>query len=169
MAEYNQLMNQRLYKATSQLSDIEIKEDKGAFFKSIFGTLNHILTGDIIWLNRFYKIPKKQETLVYISEINQPKSLDSQTFNTLSELKTEREKIDDIIIQWISSLSEKDINFTVTYKNMQGIEFRKNLASLINHLFLHQIHHRGQITTLLSQSGVDFGETDLIEIIPNQN
>ena len=49
MAEYNQLMNKRLYKATAELSDIEIKEDKGAFFKSIFGTLNHILVGDILW------------------------------------------------------------------------------------------------------------------------
>jgi len=48
---------------------------------------------------------------------------------------------------------------------MKGSSFQKDFSSLINHLFLHQVHHRGQATTLLSQFGVDFGETDLIEII----
>ena len=48
---------------------------------------------------------------------------------------------------------------------MNGQNFEKEFSSLINHLFLHQIHHRGQATTLLSQSRVDFGETDFLEII----
>jgi len=47
-AEYNQLMNQRQYAAAGNLSEAELREDKGAFFKSILGTLNHILVGDII-------------------------------------------------------------------------------------------------------------------------
>jgi len=53
----------------------------------------------------------------------------------------------------------------IFYLNMAGNAFSKPFLSLINHLFLHQVHHRGQVTTLLSQFGVDFGDTDLIEII----
>ena len=48
---------------------------------------------------------------------------------------------------------------------MAGKTFNQPFSSLLNHLFLHQVHHRGQVTVLLSQSGVDFGDTDLIEII----
>lgn len=51
---------------------------------------------------------------------------------------------------------------------MAGKSFNKPLDSLINYLFMHQVNHRGQVSTLLSQFGVDFGETDLIEIIDDQ-
>jgi uncharacterized damage-inducible protein DinB len=36
------------------------------------------------------------------------------------------------------------------------------------HFFNHQTHHRGQVTTLLSQEGVDVGVTDLLALIPNE-
>lgn len=52
-ADYNRLMNQRQYEACANLSEAQLKQDQGAFFKSILGTLNHILVGDIIWLKRF--------------------------------------------------------------------------------------------------------------------
>jgi uncharacterized damage-inducible protein DinB len=165
LSEYNQLMNQRLYEAVTKLPDEKIKEDKGAFFKSVLGTLNHILVGDIIWLRRFSLNPANQDALLYFSNIQKPQSLNSVIFTDFNELKEERKKVDDLIIKWIESLSEKDLDSNISYKNMNGNVFEKDFSSLINHLFLHQVHHRGQATTLLSQFGLDFGETDLIEII----
>ncbi len=165
LSEYNQLMNQRLYSAVAELSREEINENKGAFFKSLLGTLNHILVGDIIWLSRFSKDKSSQNTLSYFTNIEKPQSLNSIVFSELSELRKEREKIDKLIIQWVNSLTDKDLNSKISYKNMNGQNFEKEFSSLINHLFLHQIHHRGQATTLLSQSRVDFGETDFLEII----
>ena len=165
LSEYNQLMNQRLYSAVAELSREEINENKGAFFGSLLGTLNHILVGDIIWLRRFSKDKSSQNTLSYFTSIEKPQSLNSIVFSDLSELKKEREKIDKLIILWVSLLTEKDLSSKISYKNMKGQSFEKEFSSLINHLFLHQVHHRGQATTLLSQSRVDFGETDFIEII----
>jgi len=164
-AEYNQLMNQRLYGACAQLSDEALKQDRGAFFKSVLGTLNHILVGDIIWLKRFSEHPSSKSNLQYVSKFVKPESLDSILFDDLETLKLERTKIDRIIIQWINDLSETDIDDTISYKNMAGVSFRKEFSSLISHLFLHQVHHRGQATTLLSQAGIDFGDTDIIEIV----
>jgi len=165
LSEYNELMNQRLYKAVSKLPDEKIKENKGAFFKSLFGTLNHILVGDIIWLSRFATDPSSKDTLSYFVNIEKPKSLNSVIYTGFDELKTEREKIDKLIIYWVHSLNEEDLCSKISYKNMNGANFNKDFSSLINHLFLHQVHHRGQATTLLSQFSVGFGETDLIEII----
>ncbi len=165
LGEYNQLMNQRLYEAVATLPDDKIKEDKGAFFGSLLGTLNHILVGDIIWLSRFSTDISSHDTLSYFITIEKPQSLSSILYFELSELQKEREKIDRLIILWVNSLADKDLRSTISYKNMNGSSFQKDFSSLINHLFLHQIHHRGQATTLLSQFGVGFGETDLIELI----
>lgn len=165
LAEYNQLMNQRQYNATTNLSEVELCEDKGVFFKSVLGTLNHIIVGDIIWLKRFAKQTPNSESLSYIQELKKPKSLDTILFTDFDKLRKERETIDEIIIHWVNKLVDSDINKCISYKNMMGKSFVKPFYSLLNHLFLHQIHHRGQVTALLSQFGVNFGETDIIEII----
>lgn len=164
-SKYNQLMNQRLYDAASQLSHDDLHKDRGAFFKSVIGTLNHIMVGDIVWLKRFSTHPSSVHGLSYIASLEKPKSLDTMLYSDLDQLRHEREKIDNVVIQWIKSLSEHDMQDSIPYENMAGIKFKKSFSSLISHLFLHQVHHRGQITTLLSQSGLDFGDTDLIEII----
>src|SRR3954469_7307811 len=50
MAQYNAEMNRRLYDAAAQLTDAERKADRGAFWKSIHGTLTHLLWGDTQWM-----------------------------------------------------------------------------------------------------------------------
>ena len=165
LSEYNLLMNQRLYDATATLTDDKISEDRGAFFKSILGTLNHIVVGDTIWLKRFSSLPSSAEALAYFAEIDQPTSLDMLLFEKFDDLRAEREKIDEITINWIAALKEDDLSSALSYNSMIGTAFKKELGSLINHYFLHQVHHRGQATTLLSQYGVDFGDTDIIEIM----
>ena len=168
-AEYNRLMNVRLYDATSQLSDTDLRRDRGAFFKSVLGTLNHILVGDIIWLKRFSKHPSSDVALGPIATIDRPNALDAVLFSDLAPLREQRIIVDAVIVEWIASLVERDLQDSITYESMAGVRFSKPFASLISHLFLHQVHHRGQVTTLLSQLGVDFGETDLVEIIGEHN
>jgi len=164
-AEYNKLMNQRIMAAASQLSCAGLTSDRGAFFKSVLGTLNHILVGDIIWLNRFVSHPASSEALESITRLEHPEALNTMLFDDLESLRAERENVDEIIIDWIASLSESDMEDHLSYQNMAGEPQNKRVESLISHLFLHQVHHRGQATTLLSQSGVDFGDTDILEII----
>ena len=165
LAEYNQLMNQRQFDAAATLSQEDLIKDAGAFFKSVLGTLNHIMVGDIVWLARFAKHPSSSEELSYFLQLELPNSLNGLLFKDFDALNAERIKMDNIIIRWIRALKNTDINSCIQYTDMMGKEFNKPLVSLINHLFLHQVHHRGQVTTLLSQFGVGFGETDIVEII----
>ena len=168
-ADYNRLMNQRILESAGKLTEEQLKSDRGAFFKSVLGTLNHIMVGDIIWLKRFQTHPAHEKALEYLNRLDQPESLDTLLFDDLGDLKAEREKIDETIVSWIKNLSESDIDGYLSYKNMAGKSQRKPMEGLISHLFLHQIHHRGQATTLISQSGVDFGETDILEIIDDDS
>jgi uncharacterized damage-inducible protein DinB len=52
LAGYNAWANKRLYDAVATLSDEDYRADHGAFFGSVHGTLNHLLTGDYIWMHR---------------------------------------------------------------------------------------------------------------------
>jgi uncharacterized damage-inducible protein DinB len=137
-------MNQRQYAAASQLSEEQLKQDQKAFFKSIHGTLNHILVGDIIWLKRFASHSAHQTSLLYFSEINKPPSLNSILFDDFTKLRKEREKVDTLIINWVTTLTNEDLNHCITYKNMAGEKFNKPMSNLISHLFMHQTHHRAK-------------------------
>ena len=50
---------------------------------------------------------------------------------------------------------------------MKGIAASKPFAQVLLHFFNHQTHHRGQVTTLLSQLGKDVGGTDLLLLVEN--
>ena len=168
MAKYNQWMNQSLYEAAAKLPEEKLKEDKQAFFGSVIGTLNHILVADIIWLKRFALHPAKHLSLEPIRLVEPPNALDQILYVSFEELYQQRIKLDEIIINWCNELGEEDICYLLPYKRMNGESNIKVLGSLVLHFFNHQTHHRGQVTTLLSQEGIDVGVTDLLMLIPNE-
>jgi uncharacterized damage-inducible protein DinB len=59
------------------------------------------------------------------------------------------------------------LNHALSYSNSQGVAANKEFFSLLMHFFNHQTHHRGQVSTLLSQAWVTVGVTDLLALIPN--
>ena len=168
MAEYNELMNKRIIEASGNLTKEKLSADKGAFFKSVIGTLNHILIGDILWLKRFSTHPNGYKSLLPMKEIKKPERLDEIICSDLQLFQQERAEIDSVIYHWCNELIEEDLDKPLQYINYKGEAHNKRLGDLILHLFLHQVHHRGQVTTLLSQERIDFGETDLPEIIPDE-
>ena len=151
LASYNRWMNGRIYAACAQLSGEQRKRDVGAFFKSIHGTLNHLLLGDRLWLGRFTRVPFTF------------RSLDQELYAEFDELRTQRNKTDDEIVAWAHSLSSEEFAGHLSYMSVVDPQLRTSpFWVAVTQLFSHQIHHRGQVTTLLVQQGVDPGATDLI-------
>ena len=168
MASYNAWMNAKLYTETGRLSDDELSADRGAFFGSIIGTLNHIVVGDTLWLKRFATHPGKHLSLEPVRQLPAPNNLGQLLFTDMASLSVHRDWLDTIITTWSQSLTEADLDHVLHYSNMKGIAADKSFFSLVMHFFNHQTHHRGQVSTLLSQLGIDVGVTDLLELIPNQ-
>jgi len=168
MAAYNQSMNQRLYESTSVLSLSELEKDRGAYFKSIIGTLNHILVGDIIWLKRFANHKTEFNSLEYVRNLLSPNTLDEILHSTFEPLKEARIEMDKAFLNFTSEVVESDLSGVIEYKNTKGLDFCKNFGQVLQHVFNHQTHHRGQVTTLLSQVGIDVGVTDLLLWIPDE-
>jgi uncharacterized damage-inducible protein DinB len=161
-------MNDRLYAAAATLPKDVLLADRGAFFGSIMGTLNHIVAGDTIWLRRFMGHPSDFASLKPMAGIPAPTGLAYRYSDELEALREHRVRLDAIIDAMAAEVSDSDLAQALSYKNSRG-DNRKRFGSLLLHFFNHQTHHRGQASTLLSQSGVDIGVTDLLEWIPDQH
>jgi len=103
-AGYNAWCNERLYAASAQVSDADYRAHRGAFFKSLHGTLNHLLVGDRIWMQRF---TGKGEL---------PKSLDVILFEDFGELRAARRAEDEAINKYIEGLGEADLARIIRYR-----------------------------------------------------
>lgn len=150
MARYNHWMNQKLYAVCAAMPDETRKKISGTPFQSMHGVLNHLLLTDRVWLGRFQNRPFAA------------RSLDQELFADFEELKTEREKTDAEISQWVSSLTEVSLASPFTFTPMSNpVEQTLPLWMAALHLFNHQTHHRGQLTALIDQASFDCGVTDL--------
>jgi len=166
MARYNQWMNERVYDAAAALDDAALRRDQGAFFGSVLATLNHLLVADTIWLKRFAGHPRGYEALAYLREVPNPPALDAILHEDLASLRQARREMDRTILGWTAGLTGPDLETDLEYANTKGQTFSRPLGALALHFFNHQTHHRGQVTTLLTQNGVDVGVTDLVALVP---
>ena len=172
MAQYNLRMNAQVYEAVSQLSADDLAQDMGAFFNSILGTLNHILVGDLFWLNRFsllHEADSKQFSSLQtaLQDFPKPSALNQILFEDLSELHNTRQELDLAIQAWLTDdTCEQDFKLDLIYHNSKGEGATRDFGELVSHFFNHQTHHRGQVSTLLIQNGIDIGGTDFLVDIP---
>jgi len=167
MAHYNQWMNQKLYDTAASLSEYALRENRGAFFGSIFATLNHLAVADTIWIKRLSAHFPPVWELEAAKQLPQIQALDLTLFEDFNMLRDYRNKLDAMLIQLSLKAQDKDLEMPVSYLDIKGNPHNKQLFQLLMHVFNHQTHHRGQITTLLSQAGVDVGVTDLNALIPS--
>jgi uncharacterized damage-inducible protein DinB len=153
LARYNTLANSRLYEVCLQLGDVERKRVRPAFFKSIHGTLNHIMVGDRIWMARFggKEVPST--------------GLDAILYDDFEELRQVRTLEDERIEAFISGLNEDFLTKTISYVNNQGKLYTDPVNLLLAHFFNHQTHHRGQIHDMLTQTEIAPPVLDMHRVI----
>ncbi|MHA1566285.1 MAG: DinB family protein [Alphaproteobacteria bacterium] len=149
-AQYNAWANGRLYDACGMLPEPEYLAERGAFFGSIHGTLNHILVGDRAWMARLEGVA---------STIT---SLDEILHRDLASLRGAREQEDGRIIAYVDGLSAARLAEDLHYASVAGDRFVTPVGQVLAHLFNHQTHHRGQVHDLLSQTNVAPPPLDLM-------
>ncbi len=138
-AAYNAWANRRLYDAAAALDDAEYRAERGAFFGSLHGTLNHILVGDRIWMRRF-----TGEGPTYTD-------LDHRPCADLPTLRREREAEDKRITAYIDGLDDARLSGTIAYRTVvRPVDITQKLMPALAHFFNHQTHHRGQAHGLVT-------------------
>jgi uncharacterized damage-inducible protein DinB len=151
LAAYNSWANRRLYDAAAALPDADYRADRGAFFKSVHGTLNHLLVADRIWMRRF------------TGEGDHPSRLDAILFDDVAELRRAREAEDGRIAAYVGGLSDEDLAGMLRYRTISNPrDIAQPLAPALMHFFNHQTHHRGQVHCLLTGLAGDAPSLDLL-------
>ncbi|KJZ20069.1 DinB family protein [Loktanella sp. S4079] len=152
MAAYNAWQNNGLRDLVQSTSQDVLTRDRGAFFGSIFGTLNHLLWADTVWIAR---LDKSSGTDVALSE--------STAFSpTPAVWAAERFRMDGRIAQWADKLHTVDLVGPLSWHSAAlGQTVTKPMSQCVVHMFNHQTHHRGQIHAMLTAAGENPIATDL--------
>ena len=151
LAGYNAWANERLYESVAALPDEQFRADAGIFFRSLHGTLNHLLATDRIWMKRF------------TGEGEAPDRLDAILHESFSDLRAARISEDHRITGWLDALDEAALAGTFSYRRVTTPErFTQPLAPALLHLFNHQTHHRGQCHAALTRLAGEAPELDLL-------
>lgn len=157
MARYNTEMNRRFYAAAARLPDAARREDGGAFFGSLHGTLCHLVWADTIWMSR---LDGGEGVPVGIAD--SPRMIED--FDAMWQA---RQMADQRIARWAATLQDAALAGELSwYSQSAGHKMVRPMVTVISHIFLHQNHHRGQAHALLTRHGEDTGATDLPFVLP---
>lgn len=141
-AGYNAWANERVYDAAARLSDANYRADRGAFFQSVHGTLNHLLVGDRIWMRRF------------TGTGDAPNKLDAILYDDFEELRAARRAEDLRISRYCAGLDADMVAGEFSYRTIVNPKtVTQPLGPALDHFFNHQTHHRGQVHALLTAIG----------------
>lgn len=151
MAEYNAWANSRLYEMANRLSDEQYRRDVGVYFKSLHGTLNHILTADLIWLRRL------------TGTGDHPTALNTIVRDELGSLSAVRQREDRRLIELVETLSDAELDETFEYRMLSGASVKQRRREVLANMFNHQTHHRGQAHAILTLLGVP--EPDPLDVL----
>lgn len=154
MARYNAWENKQLMDILNEMPVSELLLDRGAFFGSIMGTVNHLLWGDMLWLSRFDPTtPPPQCT-----------PGDAITmYSTFAAWQAQRMSTDVLITRWADGVKPEALNGDMDwYSGAMKQDFSRPISTCIIHFFNHQTHHRGQVHAMLTATGQDAPVSDLI-------
>lgn len=153
MAAYTRWQNTSIYAAADTLTDDARRQDRGAFFGSIHGTLNHVLWGDQLWLHRLAGTPAPRSPDI-------PGSV--RQFADWQTLKSERAQTDDAILAWSRRVTDEDLAGTFSwFSGAIQADVVRPRQTLVIQLFNHGTHHRGQVHAMLTAAGATPDDTDV--------
>ncbi|MGR8921557.1 MAG: DinB family protein [Gammaproteobacteria bacterium] len=150
LADYHVWACEILYGALLPVSDEQYRADCGLFFRSIHGTLNHLLLSDKLWFGRFSGEPFAAAGLD-------------------EELEPDRAALEDALYEqaarwrgWIEAQTDAALAGDMCYRNLAGVEYVNPTALTLMHVFNHATHHRGQVSAAITGFGHAAPAMDLI-------
>jgi uncharacterized damage-inducible protein DinB len=147
LAAINELFNYSYWardcqlQACAALTEEQFLRSLGSSFASVRDTLVHMVETELVWLVRWRG--------------QSPQSmLSPEQFPSLSSVSERWHAVEREMREYLATLSEETLEQPVTYMSQKGDTFTYELWRPMLHLINHQSYHRGQVTTLLRQLGL---------------
>ena len=163
LAKYNHLTNQDMIKILETINPTNLTEDRGSYYQSILGILNHVLHADIGWLR---VLGTHIRDLNFISSLlerfpTERLAPGQMYWNTLDEYKVVRAEVDNILEKAIVSLPSQEYPSIITVEGRRG-KLDYIVWRIFLHLFNHHTHHRGSVSLLLDQLKIENDYSSLL-------
>ena len=142
LARNNAWSNHRLLTACAALDEAALLAERTSFFPSIHLTLNHILIVDWYYLDALEQGGRGLAVLQ-----------DETPCATLADIDREQRLADRRLIAFCDGLTDARVAETMTLIRNEGPKYER-VGAVLSHLFVHQIHHRGQIHAMLAGTSV---------------
>ncbi|MFB9985295.1 DinB family protein [Mesorhizobium kowhaii] len=143
MAGNNLWSNDRLYRTVLSLKPGEFAAERTSFFPSIKATLNHILAVDYLYLDFLEEGGVGAAAHDDFVPIEEPQAL------FVAQVAADRR-----LIAFCDRLSTTDLDRQVITDRREDGMIPERIGDILAHVFLHDIHHRGQVHAMLSGTSV---------------
>ena len=153
LARYNAWATARLLQAVARLPEADYRRDVGLFFKSIHGTLNHLLVADNIWFPRFAEGRSPRMAL--------NAELEPDRARLAARLRADATRWAPLIGTFAAPQWQDTLNYVTT----QGVPTSVPFTPTLGHVFNHGTHHRGQVTAALTALGQPAPVIDLVYML----
>jgi uncharacterized damage-inducible protein DinB len=154
LARYNAWATARLLDAVCVLDETDYRREVGLFFRSVHGTLNHLLVGEhLLWFARFARGESPRM------------ALDAEAERDRARLA---ERLLDATQAWapvIAAWPEDRFEGTLDYSTSKGQPVSLPFTPTLTHVFNHSTHHRGQISAALTLLGQPAPGLDLVQML----
>ena len=142
-ARANRLANHRLHQSLAPLTTAELHAPRCGFFPTLMATLNHILEVDQYYVGALHgEAGLAEHWHRYVPD------------RELEPLAGRQRLVDERLIAFCNALDDAGTERTVEMPRRAGVIQRDAAAFVLQHLFMHQTHHRGQVHAMLSGTAV---------------
>jgi uncharacterized damage-inducible protein DinB len=158
LARYNLWATQCVLDACDKVPDEAYRRDIGLFFKSLHGTLNHLIVGgDLIWYPRF-------------AQGISPKALahDMEVEHDRAALRRRLVQSGERWHALVEGFDATRYDGQLDYITMRGTRAVLPFAATLAHVFNHGTHHRGQLHAGLTLLGHPGPELDLVYMLQQE-
>jgi len=150
MFDHNYWARDRQLETCALLTEEQFLRPLGSSFPSLRDTLTHLLAVEWLWLERWRG--RSPQTLLTPGE-----------FPTLALLTQRWRAVENEMREYLGGLSEDDLDRSATFVNTRGKVWTYSLWRMFLHVINHQSYHRGQVTALFRQLGVEPPKVDFLD------
>lgn len=158
----NEDANRKLYKTLAG-SPAELLVKPGGYFRSVMGTLNHILVSELGMLQRFRRSSISRPVLESpLLEFTRP-AAGELFIADFAALRKRREEVDSLLREYVDELDDSDLATEIVETGSEGASRRWIPAFSLLHLMNHATHHRGQISQVLDEAGIEHDFSGILQ------
>lgn len=148
-SDYQHWADEVLFECLDRLDPAALAEPQGLYFGSIHHTMDHILVVAELWRLRL----QGESPIVDLKTLHHP---------DWRELKAGLRREARELQHWLERQPDAFFESGIAYRSIDGKDRRNWVRDVLTHMMAHMVHHRGQVSAVVTRLGGPAPEMDYI-------